>query len=74
MYEAAAHVHKMSRIEVEDDGEIHNVLIKMVTLNEETLETLKVIDPEDLQQQNSVFIKPYHNCLDMDSQHLGKLN
>ena len=60
----------MSRLEVEDDGETQNMLLPLITLNDDAVETLKIIDPEDHERTHSVFVKPYHNCLDMDSQHL----
>ena len=60
----------MTRLEVEDEGETKFVLMPMITLNDDAVETLKIIDHEDQEQTHSVFVKPYHNCLDMDSQHL----
>ena len=55
---------------MEDDGETQNMLLPLITLNDDAVETLKIIDPEDPERTHSVLVKPYHNCLDMDSQHL----
>ena len=40
----------------------------------DAVETLKIIDPDDHELQYSVLVRPYHNCLEMDSPDLGKLN
>ena len=60
----------MSRLEVEDEGKSQLVLMPLVTLNDDAVETLKMIDPEDRERTHSVLVKPYHNCLEMDSPHL----
>ena len=58
---------------MEEDGELHAVLITGVTVNDDTMETVKVIDPED-NEGYSVFVRPIYNCRDMDNEELGKRN
>ena len=55
---------------MEDEGKSQLVLMPLVTLNDDAVETLKMIDPEDRERTHSVLVKPYHNCLEMDSPHL----
>ena len=49
------------------------VLITRITINDDTMETLKVIDPDNHDLQYSVFVRPYQNCFGMESEDLGKL-
>ena len=60
-------------MEIEEDGEIHVMLITGITINNDAVETLKLIDPDDHELKYSVLVRPYHNCLEMDSPDLGKL-
>ena len=50
------------------------MLITGITINNDAVETLKIIDPDDHELQYSVLVRPYHNCLEMDSPDLGELN
>ena len=49
------------------------MLITGITINNDAVETLKLIDPDDHELKYSVLVRPYHNCLEMDSPDLGKL-